>query len=131
MSVYDDMMAYQRETEALGQVMGRLGWDQETVMPSGSVEQRAEEMAALEGVLHARRVDPKLGEWLETVDEGSLDAMDQSAVRIMRKDFARNTKVPADLAAEIARTTSKAQGVWAQARANEDVSAFLPVLTGH
>ena len=128
MSVYDDMMAYQRETEALGQVMGRLGWDQETVMPSGSVEQRAEEMAALEGVLHARRVDPKLGEWLEAVDEASLDAMGQSAVRIMRKDFARNTKVPADLAAEIARTTSKAQGVWAQARANEDVSAFLPVL---
>ena len=26
MSAYDDLMAYQRETEALSTVMGRLGW---------------------------------------------------------------------------------------------------------
>ena len=43
MSAYEDLMTYQRETEALGQIMGRLGWDQETVMPRGAGEQRAEE----------------------------------------------------------------------------------------
>ena len=32
MSAYDDLMAYERDTQALGQVAGRLGWDQETVM---------------------------------------------------------------------------------------------------
>ncbi|MEL6691253.1 MAG: hypothetical protein AAFP28_13145 [Pseudomonadota bacterium] len=41
----------------------------------------------------------------------------------IRRDFARNTKVPGSLAAEIARVTSKAQGQWAEARANEDVAA--------
>ena len=128
MSAYEDLMVYQRETEALGQVMGRLGWDQETVMPRGAVEQRAEEMAALEGVLHARRVDPRMGDWLAEIDNSTLDPTGQAALRIMRRDYDRNTKVPGDLAAEIARTVSKAQGVWAEARANEDVSAFLPVL---
>jgi len=128
MSAYEELMTYQRETEALGQVMGRLGWDQETVMPSGAGEQRAEEMAALEGVLHARRVDPKMGEWLAVINDADLDQVGQAKMRILRKDYARNTKVPGDLAAEIARTVSKAQGVWAEARANEDVSAFLPVL---
>jgi carboxypeptidase Taq len=53
-----------RETEALEQVMGRLGWDQEPMMPRGRAAQRAEEMAALEGVLHARRTDPRIGDWL-------------------------------------------------------------------
>ena len=33
MSSFNDLMAFQRETQALGQVAGRLGWDQETVMP--------------------------------------------------------------------------------------------------
>ena len=57
MRAYDKLMAFQRETEALAQISGRLGWDQETVMPRGAAEQRGEEMAAIEGVLHARRTD--------------------------------------------------------------------------
>lgn len=128
MTAYDDLMAFQRETTALGEVMGRLGWDQETVMPKGAGEQRAEEMAALEGVLHARKTDPRLGEWLAAIDDSALDQVGQAQMRHIRRDYARNTKVPGDLAAEIARTVSKAQGIWAEARANEDVSAFLPVL---
>jgi len=40
MTAYDDLMAFQRETEALAQVAGRLGWDQETVMPRGAAPQR-------------------------------------------------------------------------------------------
>ena len=68
MSAFDALMAHQRETEALGQVMGRLGWDQETMMPGGAAEQRAEEMAALDGVLHGRRTDPRIGEWLEAAE---------------------------------------------------------------
>ncbi|MFT5870647.1 MAG: carboxypeptidase Taq, partial [Paracoccaceae bacterium] len=60
MNAYDELMSYQHQTEALAQVMMRLGWDQETMMPRGAATQRGEEMAALEGVLHARRTDPKL-----------------------------------------------------------------------
>ena len=36
MAAYDDLMAFQRDTEALSQVAGRLGWDQETMMPDGA-----------------------------------------------------------------------------------------------
>ena len=54
-TAFADLMAFQRQTEALGLVAERLGWDQETMMPEGAAEQRGEEMAAMEGVLHARR----------------------------------------------------------------------------
>ena len=47
MAAYDDLMAFQRETSALGEVAGRLGWDQETMMPRGAAEQRGEEMGAM------------------------------------------------------------------------------------
>ncbi len=65
MSALDDLIAFQRQTEALSAVAERLGWDQETVMPRGATEQRAEEMGAMEEVLHERRTDPRIGEWLD------------------------------------------------------------------
>lgn len=126
MAAYDDLMAFQRVTEALSQVAGRTGWDQETMMPRGAAPQRAEEMAALEEVLHARRTDPRLGDWLR--EAHAPDAAADANIREMRRSYDRNVKVPARLAAELARLTSLAQGQWALARAEEDSAAFLPVL---
>ena len=47
MTAFDDLMRFERDTGALAQIAGRLGWDQETMMPGGAGEQRSEEMAAL------------------------------------------------------------------------------------
>ena len=126
MSAYDDLMAFQRETEALGQVMGRLGWDQETVMPEGAAEQRAEEMAALDGVLHARRTDPRIGEWLERAE--AADEAGARKLALIRRSFEKTQKVPAKLSAALARTTSLAHRVWAEARAKDDFALFAPKL---
>ncbi len=126
MTAFNDLMAFQRETSALGQIAGRLGWDQETVMPRGAAAQRAEEMAAIEAVLHARRSDPRVADWLEQA--APQDEVGKAHLREIRRAYDRAVKVPADLATAIARVTSAAQGKWAQARADEDVAAFLPVL---
>ncbi|MBO9408396.1 carboxypeptidase M32 [Shimia sp. R9_1] len=128
MSAYEQLMAFSHTTEALGQVAGRLGWDQEALMPQGAAPQRAEEMAAMESVLHARRTDPKVGAWLAEIDPAQLDDVGRAQLRHIKKSFERTSKVPADLAAEIAKVTSRAQGIWAQARSDEDVAAFLPTL---
>ncbi|QFS82275.1 Thermostable carboxypeptidase 1 [Roseivivax sp. THAF40] len=125
---YSDLMAFQRETEALSQVAGRLSWDQETVMPRGAAPQRSDEMAALEGVLHARRTDPRVGEWLAAIDDAGLDPVGQANTRHIRRSYARTMKVPANLAAALARLTSVAQGVWAEARSKDDFAAFAPTL---
>ena len=128
MSAYAEMMAFQRQTEALGEVAGRLGWDQETVMPRGAAAQRSEETAALEGVLHARRTDRRLGHWIAACEGEDLDEAQAANLRLLRRGFERASKVPPDLAAEIARVTSLAQGVWAAARAEEDWAGFAPTL---
>ena len=125
-SAFKDLMAWQRQTEALAGVAGRLGWDQETMMPRGAAEQRGEEMAAMEGILHGRRTDPRVGAWLEAAEPE--DDAGRAAVRLIRRSYDRMTKVPSDLAQEIARVTSLAQGVWAEARAAEKVADFLPTL---
>ena len=126
MTAYDDLMAFTRDTQALGQIAGRLGWDQETMMPRGAAPQRGEEMAAIEGVLHARRTDARVGDWLAEIDADALDDVGRAQIRHIQRSFDRASKVPADLAATLARVTSTAQGVWAEARADDDVAAFLP-----
>lgn len=126
MTAFTDLMAFQRDTEALSQIAGRLGWDQETMMPDGAAEQRGEEMAAIEGVLHSRRTDPRVGDWLATAE--APDAAGARALDLIRRAYGRNAAVPARLAAEIARVTSVAQGIWAEARAKNDVAHFLPTL---
>jgi carboxypeptidase Taq len=126
MSAYAALMKFQRETAALQAVAARTGWDQETMMPKGAAQQRGEEMAALEAVLHARKTDPRVGEWLEASE--AADDVAEAQLREVRRAFERTSKVPADLASEIARVTSLAQGIWARAREDEDVAAFLPIL---
>lgn len=126
MTAFESLMSFQRETEALAQIAGRLGWDQETMMPRGAAEQRGEEMAAIEGVLHARRTDPRIADWHAKAK--APDAAGQRALDLIARAYERNARVPAALAAEMARVTSVAQGVWADARAREDVAHFLPTL---
>jgi carboxypeptidase Taq len=128
MTAYTDLMAFTRDTQALAQVAGRLGWDQETVMPRGAAPQRAEEMAAMESVLHARRIDPRVGDWLAAIEDSTLDTVGQANMRHIRRSFERTSKVPAALATRLAKLTSASQGIWAEARAADDFSAFAPTL---
>ena len=125
-TAFADLMAYQRQTEALSKVAERLGWDQETMMPRGAADQRGEEMAAMEGILHARRTDPRIADWLAAAE--APDEAGAAQLRLIRQSYERSVKVPADLAEALARLTSVAQGIWAEARAADRVADFLPTL---
>ncbi|MGI9390272.1 MAG: carboxypeptidase M32 [Boseongicola sp.] len=126
MSAYDELMAFQRDTEALGQVMGRLGWDMETMMPTGAADQRAEEMAALDGVLHARRTDPRIGGWL---DEALVeDAMERRQLDDVQREYDRTRRVPAELSAALTKAGALSHQAWIEARKSNDFKAFSPHL---
>ncbi|RXV60726.1 carboxypeptidase M32 [Roseovarius sp. A46] len=128
MAAYDDLMALERETQALAQVAGRLGWDQETMMPRGAAEQRAEESGAMQAVLHARPTDARRGDLLAEAESVATDEVARAQLHHIRRDYDRATLVPGDLAVALARLTSRAQGQWAEARAADDYAAFAPVL---
>jgi carboxypeptidase Taq len=128
MSAFDELLAFQRDTEALGQVAGRLSWDQETMMPRGAADQRSDERAAMESILHQRRTDPRIGDWLAGISETALDDVGRAQLRLIRRSYTRASRVPERLAAEIARTVSRGHVIWAEARADDDFNAFVPIL---
>ena len=126
MGAFEDLCEFARGTTALGNLSALLEWDRETMMPAGGAGQRAEECAALESVLHARRTDPRLGQWLEAAEPP--DEAGAALIRLVGREHRRAVRVPADLAEALARQTSLAQGVWAAARAEDDFPAFAPTL---
>ena len=125
---YDLLLDHLKKTTALGQVSGLLGWDQETQMPSKGGVQRAEHMGALEGVLHARRSDPQVAEWIAAIDIDRLDTAGKTNVSEAEKAYKTATKVPADLAEALAKHAARSQGIWAKARAAGSVADFAPTL---
>ena len=128
MTALQDLLAFQRETEALAAIAGRLGWDQETVMPRGAAEQRGEEIGVIEGILHGRRTDLRIGDWLAACEGAEMTPAEAAQLRHIRRSFERTSRVPAKLATELARLTSVAQGHWAEAREKDDFAGFAPVL---
>jgi len=130
--------ALDRLREALGEVadLERAGavlqWDQETYMPSGGVDDRANQLATLSRLQHERFTSPDVLRRLEAAEAevaGLPDDSDEaSLVRVTRRDLEQALRVPAELVAEIARATSLAQPAWHDARDRSDWSGFAPAM---
>ena len=125
---YDTLLTHIKKTTALSQVSGILGWDQETQMPGKGGTQRAEHMGAMEGVLHGRRTDERIPEWIASIDASGLDDVARANIREAQKDYDNTARVPADLAEALAKHAARSQGIWAKARAAQSVADFAPTL---
>ena len=112
-----------------------LEWDQETYMPPGSIEARAEQLTTLARLSHEKFTGEAIGRLLEAaareLGDAPFDAQhpdfggdDPSLVRVATRDWKRATKIPADLVARLAHASSIGQQAWQQAREASDFSVF-------
>jgi carboxypeptidase Taq len=133
--VADDLRTLRERLAEISDIyrsMGVLGWDQRVTMPPLGTPARAEALATLGRIAHEKLVDEKLGSLLERLRplEESLehDSDDASLIRVSRRDWEKNRRVPAELRAEMLRAGAQGHHIWADARANNDFAAFLPAL---
>ena len=63
-ATYDQLTAYCRETAQLSSIQSLLEWDERTLMPPEAGAFRADQITLLAGMLHKRRTNPQLGDWL-------------------------------------------------------------------
>ncbi len=130
-AAYDQLLAHHREVFLLGSTSALLGWDQETYMPKGAGEVRAEQLSLLARLQHERVTDARVAEWLAAceADREVMADPDRAAnVRGLRRDHDRATRLPGALVAELAATESRAQQEWAAARARSNFARFRPWL---
>jgi carboxypeptidase Taq len=100
--------------------MELLFWDQTVMMPSAGAEVRAEQLATLQRLAHEHFVDDEVGRLLDELRpyEESLpvESDEASLIRVARRDWEKDRRVPTELTAEMTKLASEAMEVWARAR---------------
>src|SRR5712691_6007673 len=107
-----------------------LSWDQETYMPPGGVDNRADQVSTLSEVAHRRFTSDEVGRLLEEAERSvaklDFDSDDASLVRVARRDYDQARKLPPELVAEIARAGTAARPHWQRARHESNFALFAP-----
>lgn len=130
-AAYEALRRHFHDVALLGSTSALLAWDQETCLPKGAGDRRADQLALLAGLAHERATDARVGGWLaacEADDAVRADADRAANVREWRRDFDRATRLPQALVRELAEVESKAQQAWAEARAHDRFRQFAPWL---
>jgi carboxypeptidase Taq len=109
-----------------------LNWDQLVNMPAGAAEDRGEQIATVEQILHAKSTSEEIGRLLsdlapvaKQMDPNSDDAR---LIKVAQRNYDKSTKVTPEFVSEFARVSTVAQSVWEKARAESDFSIFQPYL---
>ena len=122
---YDKLIKYVKQTEALSHASGLIAWDQETMMPKGSVLQRADCLASLESEIHKRKSNKIISDLLGEVNTTDLNQEQNSNIQHIERSFLRASKIPNDLATQIAKICSLSQMSWVEANKTKNTTDFL------
>jgi carboxypeptidase Taq len=122
----------------LGQVMDLhhaaavLSWDQEVNMPEEGVAPRSHQLATLSSLAHEIFTSDDTAELLvaaeSTVAGMDYDSDEASLVRVTRREYDQQTKIPTELVARESKATSLGFEAWRKAREADDFGAFAPHL---
>lgn len=117
----------------LSSLLALAFWDQEVNLPSKAADSRATAVGYLSGIVHEKFVDIDadglLSKLKKEVEAKKIKGKDVVVIMETWKSYERERKLPKEFVKEITEVTSKAQGVWAEARKNNDFKLFLPWLT--
>ena len=125
-SALDKLFEFNKITIALNKVIERNSWDQEAIMPSGALVDRAEEQACLMVIAHKRQTSNEFSDLLNSIKIENLSKNESRQISLMKKELKRALSVPNDLIGALAKHTTLAHSVWVDALKNNDFQRFLP-----
>ena len=129
MTAYRDLERRHARIAAIGDALGILGWDTQTIMPEGANDGRAEQTATLSVLAHELATDPRVGDLLaEAEGDETLDDWQRANLREMRRNYVHATAVPGDLVEATSKAVSVCEMTWRRARAESDFALLLPSL---
>lgn len=130
------LRAIDKELLLLEHTNALLMWDEETYMPEKSIEERSEQVALLQSIIHDRLTSPQVAELLAAAGSSDSNPRGDSALpdetraflRALHRKHGREVKLPSKLVTELVRAATIGQAVWREARSRSDFSHFAPQL---
>jgi len=125
-----------KKNSILSSISAVLNWDQETYMPRGAADFRATQGAFLAEMAHelvtSDRFRGCLSEHVDlatgAIDPGITSPVDTANLKLAYREWVHANRVSKDWVVAMAETTSKAQLIWADARATNHFASFAPIL---
>ena len=126
---YERFIEKVKEISYLNQALSLLRWDQETYMPTGTVNDRAKQVALLSGIVHEKMTSTAMSKMVTGLKKDkSLDEDQKVNVREFARDQKRATAIPPKLVKELSETESYSLDAWQKARDKKDYKIFEPWL---
>ena len=126
MSANASLEARFRQIAALDAASGILHWDTATVMPSGSTDARAEQLAALAEVAHEKLTDGTLKDLFAQAESETLADWQTANLDEMKARWLHATAVPQKLVSALTKLRIKSEHQWRSAKETSDYAGFLP-----
>ena len=128
----DELRRRLREVGDLRAAAAVLHWDQTTYMPPKGAASRGRHIATLERLAHTAFTDAAIGSLLDAsqphADSLPPEHPDAALIRVTRRDYERDVRVPADFAAALEEHAAASYAAWIKARPADDFAAVRPVL---
>jgi carboxypeptidase Taq len=129
---FEELLTRLAEVADLSKAAEILRWDQQTMMPPRGSAIRAEQLGTLGRVTHEKFTAPEIGRLVDELADfeasHDYDSFEASVIRVTRRDWEKERKVPTDLRAEMSRASTLGYPVWVEARKQNDFASFLPAL---
>lgn len=120
------------EVSDLGGAAALLGWDQQVNMPPGGAMTRGQQLGTLQRLAHERFTAPETGRLIEELqpyaDSLDPDSDDARLIKVLAREYTKQTRVPSEMIVEFAQITTEAHHVWQEARAENNFAKFQPYL---
>lgn len=133
---YQKLHEISKQTTILKGIKDLLDWDQETYMPPGASNARADQLKTLAGIMHREHTGRKfanaLGKLINIKTGKSISKAltqeQQAAVKEWWRDYHHNTALPAKFVEEFAKLQSQSITAWRSAKAENAFQQFAPFL---
>jgi carboxypeptidase Taq len=129
-SPYKQLEQEFKRLHAFRGALSLLRWDAAVMMPRGSADIRGEQLAALETEYHALLTAPRITRLLDRAQAGTQGLQDWQIanLREMRRQRDHAIATPVSLISRLARSTSRAEVRWLEARQQGKFELFAPHL---
>jgi carboxypeptidase Taq len=120
------------EVDDLNKASAVLFWDQSTYMPPGGAEARGRQVGTLARLSQEKFTDQAIGRLLDDLqpyaDSLPYDSDDAALIRVTRRMYERELRVPVDFVGEMSNHQAQSYQVWSEARPANDFARVRPIL---
>ena len=119
-----------KKMSAYSEALGIMYWDMRTGAPKKGLAARSEAVGTLSTELFKLSVSEEMESYLNELGSltSSLDPIIEKTVEIVREEFNRSRKIPADEYREFVVLSSNSESAWEQAKETSDFGEFMPYL---